>query len=198
MLDNRMCKMTPRQHMKLNSLGNLTVIILFMISFNLTWFSYDNTEFSLTQLHIEDDSWKNFEEFRKMCMEINKNKYKDLPEDCEMLDRFKLAGTMFILMNGFAMFISVYNTLASAAMGWNIEVSILDYQFPHVLSPIAYSVSIIIWIIVLNVGFSSEFYAKSGFYLADFTTAATYGLAVHHTIFFRLFEEKEDFSLLIN
>jgi hypothetical protein len=97
------------------------------------------------------------------------------------------------------MFISVYNTLATAAYGWDIKVSVLDFQFPHVLAPMAYSVAIIIWIIVLNIGFTSEFFAEFGFYLADFTTAATFGIAVHHTIFFRLIEEKEeDFSLLIN
>jgi hypothetical protein len=98
MNEERMCRMTPRQHMKMNCVFNLAVIVLFMISFNVTWFKYDETEFSLTQLHIEDDDWKTFEEFKKMCNVINKNKYKDLPEDCEMLNRFKLAGTLVKFM----------------------------------------------------------------------------------------------------
>jgi hypothetical protein len=104
----------------------------------------------------------------------------------------------FILLNGFAMFISVYNTLATAAMGLEIKVNILDFQFPHVLAPIAYVVAIVVWIVVLNVGFTTEFFADIGFYLADFTTAASFGVAVHHTIFFRVLEDKQDFSLLIN
>lgn len=94
MQEERMCGLSARQHMKVNCIFNLLTIILFMISFNVTWFTYDKTEFSLTQLHIKDDSWKGFEEFKKMCTVINKNKYKDLTEDCEMLNRFKLAGTL--------------------------------------------------------------------------------------------------------
>ena len=100
------------------------------------------------------------------------------------------------------MIITVYNALSSAAKGWNIEISFLDYQvsfiqFPHIIAPIAYTVSIIIWIVSLNVGFTSDFYAKFGFYLADFTTAATFGLAVHHTIFIRFLEPKINSSLII-
>jgi hypothetical protein len=54
----------------------------------------------------------------------------------------------------------------------------------------------LIWIISLEIGFTGDFYAKFGFYIAEFSTAAAYGIAIHHTIFHRLFEAKEDFSLI--
>lgn len=100
------------------------------------------------------------------------------------------------------MLITVYNIQGAAATALNLDMPLLTYQvkttqFPHVLAPIAYTVAIIIWIISLNIGFTSDFYAGFGFYLADFTTAATYAIAVHHMIFFKLFEEKSSESLII-
>ena len=55
----------------------------------------------------------------------------------------------------------------------------------------------IVWLVSLNIGFTSDFYATYGFYLADFTTSGTFAIAVHHTIFYRFFENKSGESLII-
>ena len=40
MLDERQCKLTPIQHMKVNSILNSCVLVIFIISFNIAWFTY--------------------------------------------------------------------------------------------------------------------------------------------------------------
>ncbi|OMJ80147.1 hypothetical protein SteCoe_19690 [Stentor coeruleus] len=186
------CRLSPNQHMKLNCTANLLVLLSFIISFNVAWFSYKSSEFSLTQIYMKNDTWQSFGDFKEMCNEKYLNKYEDLVDDCKLLDRFKLAGTLYILMTGFAMLITVYNILSSAAKGWELEIGALEYNYPHVLAPGAYTVAIIIWIISLNVGFTSEFYATYGFYMADFTTAASFGVAIHFVISSRFFESNDE------
>ena len=207
MNEDRTCRLTPFQHMKLNCISNLLVLLSFIISFNAKWFTYKSSEFSLTQINMKNSSWQSFGDFAEMCNEKYLNRYEDLVDDCELLSRFRLAGILvsfiqYILMTGFALLITVFNALSCAAKGWELEIRALDYQvkyiqFPHVLAPIAYTVSIIIWIVSLNVGFTSDFYANYGFYMADFTTASTFGVAIHYTIFNRLFESKEDSQVLM-
>ncbi|OMJ77106.1 hypothetical protein SteCoe_23378 [Stentor coeruleus] len=146
---------------------------------------------------MKNSSWQSFGDFEEMCNEKYLNRYEDLVDDCELLSRFRLAGILYILMTGFALLITIFNVLSSAAKGWELEIKSLDYQFPHILAPIAYTVSIIIWIVSLNIGFTNDFYANYGFYMADFTTASTFGVAIHYTIFNRFFELKEDSQALM-
>lgn len=94
MNETETCRLTPNQHMKLNCVGNLLVLLSFIISFNVSWFSYKSSKFSLTQIYMKNDSWQNFGDFKEMCNEKYLNKYEDLVDDCELLARFKLAGTL--------------------------------------------------------------------------------------------------------
>ena len=82
---------------------------------------------------MKNSSWKGFGDFKKMCNEEYLNKYADLPDDCRMLTRFQLAGTLvihmqYILLTGFAMLITVYNILSAASKGWELELPILGHQ----------------------------------------------------------------------
>ena len=100
------------------------------------------------------------------------------------------------------MLITVFNTLSSAAKGWSLEISILDYQvnskqFPHVIAPIAYTVSMILWIVSIGIAFTNEFESGIGYYLADFTTGATFAIAIHYTLFERYFDSKQEENQLI-
>ena len=40
MQEEKQCKLTPNQHMKVNSIANFIVLMCFIISFNITWFTY--------------------------------------------------------------------------------------------------------------------------------------------------------------
>lgn len=99
MLAERHCKLTPKQHLIVNSIANFIVLICFIISFNITWFTYkviftQTSEFSLTEINMKNSSWKSFGDFKEMCNEKYLNKFADLEEDCNMLSRFQLAGTL--------------------------------------------------------------------------------------------------------
>jgi hypothetical protein len=61
MQEERNCRLTPVQHIKLNSIGNLLILVCFIICFNITWFTYkvkptQTSEFSLTQIYMKNSS----------------------------------------------------------------------------------------------------------------------------------------------
>lgn len=97
----KICNLAPLQHMKLNAIVNLALMIVFIICLSLKhWFSFrvnctQNSEFSLREVNMgEGSDWKVYGDFKGMCTEENLRKYSDLVEDCIQIGNFELAGIM--------------------------------------------------------------------------------------------------------
>lgn len=68
-----------------------------------------------------------------MCTEEYLNKFQDLRDDCEMIENFKLGGTLvlyiqYVLFVVFGMVNSVYNAVSSASCGWDLRLSLFEFD----------------------------------------------------------------------
>lgn len=84
--------------------------------------------------------------------------------------------------------IQVFNTISSASIGWGLNLKLFEMdvsfrQFPHLLTPFTYSLGLIIWVILLQVSFTTEFTAGEGLWLAILTTILDFGISIHYYVF---------------
>ncbi|CAG9333455.1 unnamed protein product [Blepharisma stoltei] len=196
---SKICTLQPHQHMKLNALANLILMILFVICLSIKhWFSYGKSDFSLREIYMggENKSWRVYGDFKNMCNQKNLNKYPDLREDCLQITNFELAGIMYICLTVFALLLQGYCIVSSASIGWNTGMGLFQFDFPHILTPIAFAFSMIVWIMLISVAFLNDFGTGPGMWLANLATSLEFGVAVHYVIFKGYMDGKYSYPLV--
>lgn len=177
---------SPQIHLKWNSLANIAILTCMIFAMCLkTWGSINGLEFSLRELNLkENGGWVETGRFKKMCTNYNIQKFPDIKNDCEMIGNFEMGGILvrtiqYILFAVFAMGIQCYNILSALVSSFEVPIEVLELEFPHMLSPISYSVALLLYLSTIGAVFM-DFSPGFAFWLTLCNNLATYIVAVHY------------------
>jgi hypothetical protein len=115
--------------------------------------------------------------------------YPDLRDDCSEMMNFEAAGLtvrakQYLILCMFTIAILLYTVISAADAGWSLSFGPFQYevkvmQLPHIVCPLLYAVSLVIWILLMDVVMLKDFSASYGFWLSFVAIAFDFAAGVH-------------------